>query len=184
MADRTRRGRQALNLGLQAASLKRWYPHGETVLRGRLLTWKGTLTPSELSATYEILVVLEDGSDPLVYVVDPPFCYWDDEPLPHVFPHQTLCLFLGEEWGPWAPLANSILPWTAEWLLFYEGWLATGEWTGGGVHPAPPPQGSHRGRPKRKRAAPDRRLGRLKAGLRQAYGPKVDIDHLLANSRR
>lgn len=184
MAERTSRGRQALNLGLQAASLKRWYPHGETVLRARLLTWKGTLIPSELSATYEILVVLEDGHDPLVYVVDPPFRFWGDEPLPHVFPHQTLCLFLDNEWGPWAPLADSILPWTAEWLWFYEVWAATGEWAGGGVHPTPDPAGPNIQRPKRKRPAPDRRSERLEAGLRQAYGPKADIGRLLANSRR
>ena len=32
-------------------------------------------------------------------------------------------------------LATTIFPWTAEWLLHYEIWLATGEWTGGGYHP-------------------------------------------------
>jgi hypothetical protein len=34
-----------------------------------------------------------------------------------------------------AYIADSIVPWAAEWLLFYEGWHATGEWFGPGLHP-------------------------------------------------
>jgi hypothetical protein len=29
-------------------------------------------------------------------------------------------------------LADSIVPWASEWLFFYEFWLVTGEWDGGG----------------------------------------------------
>lgn len=32
-------------------------------------------------------------------------------------------------------IANTIIPWTIEWLYYYELWLATGEWLGGGDHP-------------------------------------------------
>ena len=32
-------------------------------------------------------------------------------------------------------IANTTLPWTAEWLFFYELWLVTGEWDGGGHWP-------------------------------------------------
>lgn len=32
-------------------------------------------------------------------------------------------------------VCDTIVPWTAEWLLNYELWLATGEWVGGGEHP-------------------------------------------------
>ena len=32
-------------------------------------------------------------------------------------------------------LADTIVPWAAEWLMHYELWLVTGEWTGGGDHP-------------------------------------------------
>ena len=31
-------------------------------------------------------------------------------------------------------VARIIVPWTIDWLACYEGWLATGEWTGGGRH--------------------------------------------------
>ncbi|MGH8092034.1 MAG: hypothetical protein ACREIF_00990 [Chthoniobacterales bacterium] len=35
-------------------------------------------------------------------------------------------------------LADTIVPWTSRWLYFYEIWLATGEWMGGGIPHDPP----------------------------------------------
>jgi hypothetical protein len=32
-------------------------------------------------------------------------------------------------------IADTIVPWTAEWLVHYEIWLMTGEWYGGGDWP-------------------------------------------------
>jgi hypothetical protein len=32
-------------------------------------------------------------------------------------------------------IADTIVPWTAEWLVHYEIWLMTGEWYGGGDCP-------------------------------------------------
>jgi hypothetical protein len=58
--------------------------------------------------------------------------------LPHVYPLNTLCLFLGNrEWHESIPIADTLVPWASEWLLYYELWLATGEWLGGGEHPPP-----------------------------------------------
>lgn len=39
------------------------------------------------------------------------------------------------EFNVYKLLADTIIPWTVEWLYFYELWLATGEWLGGGEHP-------------------------------------------------
>jgi hypothetical protein len=32
-------------------------------------------------------------------------------------------------------IANTIVPWSVLWLFYFEDWLCTGEWSGGGVHP-------------------------------------------------
>jgi hypothetical protein len=32
-------------------------------------------------------------------------------------------------------IADTIVPWTSEWLMYYEIWLATSDWYGGGVWP-------------------------------------------------
>jgi hypothetical protein len=59
------------------------------------------------------------------------------ESLPHVYREGTLCLYRKGEWSSAMLIANSIVPWASEWLLFYEIWLATGEWHGGGDWPPP-----------------------------------------------
>lgn len=49
----------------------------------------------------------------------------------------SLCLHVPGEWRPDMLLAATIVPWTLEWLVHYEAWLATGEWRGGGVDHGP-----------------------------------------------
>jgi len=65
------------------------------------------------------------------------------EPIPHHYPNRlcseqpVLCLHdpLKFEWLPVYAIADTIVPWTIEWLACYEVWLALGTWTGGGRHP-------------------------------------------------
>lgn len=59
---------------------------------------------------------------------------------PHVYgvsPYPDLCLYdpAGAEWRPDMLLAESFVPWSAQWLAFYEIWLITGRWTGPERHP-------------------------------------------------
>jgi hypothetical protein len=57
--------------------------------------------------------------------------------------YPVLCLFDPSacEWTPCDLLAETTVPWTIDWLACYEGWRATGEWTGGGRHLPPDSQG-------------------------------------------
>ena len=45
-------------------------------------------------------------------------------------------LYRYREFTTYKFLSKTIVPWTVEWLYFYELWLATGEWYGGGDHPS------------------------------------------------
>ena len=63
-----------------------------------------------------------------------------DEAIPHIYRNAEdpddpyLCLFFGSgEWHSGRAIADTIVPWAAEWLACYEGWRATGVWYGGGV---------------------------------------------------
>ena len=57
--------------------------------------------------------------------------------LPHVYSSGDLCLYLPGQWKESMLLADTILPWTSQWLLYYELWLITGHWMGSGHdHPA------------------------------------------------
>lgn len=81
--------------------------------------------------------------NPLVWVIEPALRLRSGhDRLPHAYyfaakPEEwPLCLFFhpDQEWSETDWIADTIIPWAAEWLLFYEGWLATGVWHGGGLH--------------------------------------------------
>jgi hypothetical protein len=58
--------------------------------------------------------------------------------IPHIFPNPIdrkfprLCLHMPHEWNPAMSIADTIVPWTVEWLAAYEGWRAIGIWSAGG----------------------------------------------------
>jgi len=101
-----------------------------------MLSWTGELQPTVFSATYTLSFQYADGDyTPDVQVLDPELDPGIARDLPHVYTDTGgLCLHLRNQWDPSQPIATTIVPWAAEWLLHYELWKATGEWTGGG-HP-------------------------------------------------
>ncbi len=58
--------------------------------------------------------------------------------LPHTFDKidglPVLCLWWQRDWNRGMPL-TTLIAWAAEWFWFFEYWLETGEWLGGGSHP-------------------------------------------------
>ena len=120
--------------------MQSFFPGTKAIIRRSKLTWLGRITPSPLSLTYVVRVGYKLGKRPDVNVVEPELQFRDGEKPPHLFPGEQLCLCLPGEWDGSMLLANTLLPWSAEWLLHYEIWLATGEWCGGGVHPDLSPQ--------------------------------------------
>ncbi|RUW01269.1 hypothetical protein EOA46_33095 [Mesorhizobium sp. M1A.F.Ca.IN.022.05.2.1] len=95
---------------------------------------------------YTIEIRYRVGSMPEVRVLAPTLVRLPDNEegaLPHVYPpadDPTLCLFDPRtgEWDASMPLAQTIIPWTLDWLSCYELWLMTGKWTGGGRHVCDP----------------------------------------------
>jgi hypothetical protein len=106
--------------------------------------WTGTVTPCDEAGTYEVLIDHRLGESPRVHVLSPRLD--GPGPLPHTYNDTRLCLFLPGTWADHLSLAATILPWTLEWLLFYELWSAGGGWQGGGVHPEERPSGATRNR--------------------------------------
>jgi hypothetical protein len=55
---------------------------------------------------------------------------------PHLYPDGSLCLYWPKEWR-WAPfeaIGETLLPWAALWLYYYEIWVDTGAWLGPSSH--------------------------------------------------
>jgi hypothetical protein len=93
----------------------------------------GELRPTSTSDVYTIELVYRVPDRPKVRVVRPELKLAPGHKrLPHVFPGNDLCLHLQGDWRPDLPISRFVVPWISEWLSFYEDWLATGEWFGGG----------------------------------------------------
>jgi hypothetical protein len=117
--------------------LERRYPGARCRVRGDVLQWRGLIQPKELSVEYLVAVRYRAGERPAVKVANPKLQLRDGQRPPHLYPGNELCLYLphAREWDPMMTIADTIIPWASEWLLNYEIWLGTGDWTGGGEHP-------------------------------------------------
>jgi len=92
------------------------------------LVWNGELQPTPESPRYRVRIDHEGGDAPAVWVEKPDL----PKDAPHRYPSGKLCLYWPEEWS-WRDeetLAETIVPWAALWLYYYEVWQVTGEWLG------------------------------------------------------
>jgi len=91
-------------------------------------TWIGELRPRKNSPMYIVSITHRQYEVPKVYVLHPTL---PPKP-PHTYSDGSLCLYYPKEqpWNNQRFIAETILPWAAEWLYFYELWLATGQWYG------------------------------------------------------
>lgn len=127
---------RALPAEAHAGHLRQRFPSAHCEVVAGELRWRGALRPTLLSREYIVRIVYKNGSVSC-HVVHPKLERRGDEPPPHLYPGERLCLHLPKafEWDGSQPIATTIVPWVSEWLAFYELWLATGEWLGGGTHP-------------------------------------------------
>lgn len=130
--------KKKLSLAHQDFRMRTLHPQFTSRLGRGTIVWIGSITPTEDSRTYTVKVEYRSSSNPLVSVIDPPLQKRsDDRPIPHIYAGDYLCLYKPKylEWTSQDYIAETIVPWTSLWLYFYEVWLATGEWLGGGEHP-------------------------------------------------
>jgi hypothetical protein len=108
--------------------LKRHFPSFRFTRTARGLIWRGELSPQDESPVYQVRIEWRGRRRPLVFIESPNVV----PGAPHRYPDKSLCLYYPEDqsWTPQKHLAMTIVPWTAEWLLFYELWLITGKWFG------------------------------------------------------
>lgn len=145
-------------LAQRAMELRRLGLPGSSVrlLSGRELHFRFTISPGQFGREYKCLLRMRpDSHAPEMFVVAPDLrSLAGDEPIPHIYRHDgpevLLCLWWPKrrEWVPQLKLTETFIPWTEEWLWYFEDWLMTREWSGGGAHPEP----------SRKRRLKDRQL--------------------------
>lgn len=100
------------------------------------IVWIGDIKPSPLSEIYTVQITYQTNKAPTIAVLSPKLQLIEGaEKLPHVYVGDYLCLYypLSSEWSSVKFIADTIVPWISLWLFYYEGWLATDEWHGGGI---------------------------------------------------
>jgi hypothetical protein len=185
-----------LSVERQDRLIRRKWSFRTIMLSNVLGWWEGEVTG--FSATYRVRVLyvmdpFRDGYElnyplfPEVTVRSPTLerrAESPDEPIPHVFEERTaryppLCLFdpALNGWAPTQSIADTTLPWTADWLRFYEIWQATGIWTGGGrEHLTTDPA------PSARNAEPPAELVQRVARVEDAFSSRITLASALNHS--
>jgi hypothetical protein len=121
--------RPRLSLAQQAISLRFRFPSAEVTLTSTTLTWTGIIRPTLLSRDYKVKMTYRYAEPPKI-VTEEPLESRPGENLPHIYRGGSLCLYDTNEWKPDMLLADTIVPWAAEWLAHYELWKVRGHWYG------------------------------------------------------
>lgn len=142
-----------MSMAEQMRRMKALYPGFEVTFNGGWrVVWEGNVRP--LSKTYRLRVSLIQKEQlgeisigpwcPQVWLVNPNLQLSTDRApgvqVLHIYINafdpmwSGLCLFdpATGEWTQDMAVAETTIPWAIDWLTAYEGWLATGQWTGGG----------------------------------------------------
>jgi hypothetical protein len=113
-----------------------------SVRLGRLL-WEFETRPTPLSRSYGLRIVYRQDAPPYAFVIRPDLVdLAGGRKLPHVYKERPthLCLYLprAREWDNSMSISETIVPWALLWLFYFEDWLVSDDWKGGGVHPGGP----------------------------------------------
>lgn len=108
---------------------------------GKYFFWEFDAKPSELSKVYRVLIIFHiDNYSPDIYVLDNEI--WElskNKSIPHLYDSEKikLCLYYPafNEWSNIHYMNNTIVTWTYLWLFYFEEWLYSDNWKGGGRHP-------------------------------------------------
>ena len=98
------------------------------------------MQPTPVSRIYQAKLECDNYGHPDVFIESPDLrLLASGKPLPHVYNEEErkLCLYLPSsgQWNVNLLYVNTVVPWTSLWLMFFEEWLWSGEWQGGGEHP-------------------------------------------------
>jgi hypothetical protein len=128
---------QGLTLAQQDLWMKSCHPQFRAKRgQGAMISWSGPVRPTPVSDTYSIRITYAFSKRPRIDIIAPRLTLAEGAAkLPHVYENDDLCLYYPRygEWNQNKTIAQYVVPWISLWLMFYETWLATGKWLGGGI---------------------------------------------------
>ena len=131
-------GVRGISLKVQLKMIKEKFPHVQVLKqKGNSFIITLKIRPTYLSKDYNIKIHFDRNDGVIVYVIDEILRVAKNRTrLPHVYSHkeQRLCLYSPSrrEWSNNKLIVSTIIPWTSDWLFYYELWVESGQWFGGG----------------------------------------------------
>lgn len=136
--------KRKLTVGQQLYAIRSFFSDAKITNKNGNLKVLLTLQPTPFSRMYPIEIHINKNHQIQVWLVGN-IQKIDDPDFPHCYEVDTanqrarLCLYHPQkyEWNRSMSVADTLIPWTCEWLFHYELWLDQGIWYGGGEHPGP-----------------------------------------------
>lgn len=122
----------------QHAALKTKIKECDLFLDKNYLRVRGKLKPTSRSCWYSYEIKYWYREKIKIFIREPMIkTELDGKKAEHLYKDGSLCLFFPEakEFDSKKLIVDYIVPWVSLWLFFYEIWLVTGKWQGGGIHP-------------------------------------------------
>lgn len=138
--ERLAQRRGELTLRQQCVAMRVFVPSWRRKRSPRgLVCWEGWLRPTDYSDRYKLRIELTHHTPPQAFVLSHSLMNAKGEVAPHVYRNESLCLYRPkyDEWERGMFVHETTIPWSSLWLYYYEIWLTTGKWMGGGEHPEP-----------------------------------------------
>jgi hypothetical protein len=135
---RASNGQHYRHFVMQKLLVERTFPAFRCSLRRGLLECTGVIQPSDDSDRYTVQIRYTEWGVPEVRILKPTIT---PRSKIHMYRDGRLCLYHPPT-QPWLganDLHKTIIPWTAEWLVYYELYLSEGKWLGPEVPHGEPP---------------------------------------------
>ncbi len=133
-----RRTNNKKSISQQLSNLRVKYSHFVSEIKRNTIIINGHLRPTSRSENYNFILEYTLNKNPKVRIISPSLKRNNKgEEIPHMYGQKHLCLYKPkyQEFKSSDFLSETIIPWIALWLYYYEQWHITGKWLGGGEHP-------------------------------------------------
>lgn len=123
----SRKKAQYMNFLSQKQKIEDAFPNLSVNIRNNLLTCSGYLYPISTRVGYKIFLSYSFLGIPKIWIRN------NNEIKDckiHKYKKGELCLYYPKEykWNPFFNIHETILPWTAEWIVCFEYWKIFGKW--------------------------------------------------------
>ncbi len=119
------------HLRIQKIMLENNFKFLKVSISDNLLTCNGSFKPTDFSPTYQYQIKYFYSIPPVVHVISPLIEFNEEI---HMYKDGSLCLYYPKDmsWNSRSLIYETIVPWTHEWIVFYELYKITGRW----LHPS------------------------------------------------